>query len=253
MSAVTEHLGKRILLSQAYLIVYSALAAIVGRGKLLWLVIILFFILMIIVQSRLGGGPLGQGRVKAEEVEAGRTLHEENDVRELQMNDKELAVEMQEHSKATMMLSFGTFISLAYFFLLWSKISSIESYLAGKFGIGPKTAMFLAFLIYFEGVFIINQLFLLYTIRRIGKMPVLNMPQGFKITEKGIILKGLVSRQAITFPLPSDVEVVLNEKRKFVELVKHGKRSVTRIRLYTKSPRKVYSLITSLNERSRGG
>ncbi len=251
MSAIAENLGKRALISQAYLVVYSALAAIVGRGKLLWLVILLFFIVMIVVQTRMGGGPLGQKRVRAEDLEVGRTLHEEKNLRELQMNDEDLIVEMQQQSKNTMTMSLGTFIALGYFFLLWNKIPALEAYFADKWGLGVKAAMFLAFLLYFEGVFIINQLFILYSLKKIGKMPVISMPQGFKITDKGIILQGIIGRQALKFPLPDDVKIEVNEKRKFVELFKVGKRSIARIRLYTRSPKKVYDLIIRLNEKAK--
>lgn len=253
MSLATENLGKRALLSQAYLVVYSALAAVIGGGKLLWLVIILFFILMIVIQSRSGGGPLGQKKVRAEELETGRTLHEERNLRELQMSDEGLVAEMQQQSRATITMTLGTFIALGYFFLLWHKVQDLKLYFSTSFGFGDKLSTFLAFLVYFEGVFIINQLFMLYSIRRIGKMPVISMPQGFKITSKGIILQGVIGRQAISFPLPEDVKVEVNEKRKFVELVKVGKRSIVKIRLYTKSPRKVYDLIVRLNERAKKG
>ena len=253
MSAYAEDLGKRALLSQAYLIAYSAIAALVGRGKLLWLIIFLFFVVMVLLQTKLGKGPVGQGKVRVEEIEEGRTLHEEKNIRELQLNDQELAKEMYVQSKATMTMSLGMFVALGYFFILWNKIEDIESYFVNNWGLNIKLALFLAFLIYFEGYFVISQLFMLYSLRRVGKMPVINMPQGFKITSKGIILQGIIGRQAIKFPLPEDIAVEVNERRKFVELVRVGKRSITRIRLYTRSPRKVYDLIVRLNERARKG
>lgn len=251
MSAVTENMGKRALISQAYLVAYSALAALVGVSGLLWLLVFLFFIIFVLIQVRMSRGALGQGKVKAEEIESDKVIYEEKNLRELQMNDEGLLAEMQQQSKASMLMSAGTFAALLYFFLLWGRIPSLHSFFASQFGLSDKVAMFLAFLVYFEGAFVINQIIILYTARKMGKMPVINMPQGFKVTEKGIILQGLLGRQAIKFPLPSDVSIQVDERRKFVELVKDGKRSITKIRLYTRNPKRVYDLIVRLNRMAR--
>ncbi len=251
MSSYFENPWRRALVTQAYLIAYSAIAAVVGKGRLLWVVIFLFIVLMVVFQARAGKGPLGQGRVDPEEVLAARKLYEEKDVRELQMSDDGLAADLQAQSKATMYVTLGTFIALAYFFLLWGKLADLEAYIAERLGVGERLALFLAFLIYFEGYFVISQAAMMYGLRKAGNIPFINMAMGYTITEKGLVLKGLIGRQAIRFPLPDDVMVELNERRGFVELVKKGKRTTTRIRLYSRSPRRVYDLIVRLNERSR--
>ena len=76
-------------------------------------------------------------------------------------------------------------------------------------------------------------------------MTMLNMPSSYTVTEKGIIYKGLISKTAIPFPLPEEVEVRLDEKRKFVELVKKDQKArvTTVLRLYARNPRRLYQAI----------
>lgn len=246
-----ENLGKRALITQLYLVAYSAVAAIVGRGKLLWLVILLFIVVMVVFQSRTSKGPLGHARAKPEDLLASRKLYEEDNLREVQMKDEGLLHELQEQSRVSMYMSVSMIIALAYFFLLWNRIPAIEEYLESHYGLSGRLGLFIAFLLYFEGYFIITQAATVLALRKAGKIPVINMPQKFTITEKGIVLHGVVGKSAVPFPLPEDAKLRVDEKRRFVEIVREGRRSVTKLRLYTRRPRRVYDLISRLNERAR--
>jgi len=73
------------------------------------------------------------------------------------------------------------------------------------------------------------------------------MPGKYIVTDKGIASTGF-GGIAIQFPLPEDVEISINTRRKYVEL-KLGKGQ--RIRLYTKNPQRLYDLINSLSKRAK--
>lgn len=242
MANQIEDVKSRVLIGQLSIILYSVAAAILGRN---WKTFILVFILIIIisvVQSRSGKNPLGQEKVKPEELLKGRKLYEESNSRELQTKDTEIMKDMQEQSKFTMYTSLGMLVAMLYFFLLWGYVDELYSVIAASLGPG-KLSEFIAFLIYFEGLFIINQAVYIWALRKVGKVTMVQAPPGFTVTDKGIVLKGIVGSTTVTFPLPEDVEVNVNEKRRFVELVKTSKRTILKLRLYTKNPKRLAEVI----------
>ena len=236
---------KMALLNQLYIVIYSIVLAIVGKGKIIYLLIILFIAISLIFQSRKGKTPLGTKKFDANTILSARKLFEEKNIRDYQMKDKEIMNDMQEQSKFTMYMSLGMLIALAYFFILWSKIYSIANWVSGYVGPG-KLALFLAFLLYFEGYSIIYLVFQIYALRKVDKIVMLNIPSSYLITEKGIVYKGLLGSTAIGFPLPSGIEINYNTKRGFVELIKKEKKTITKLRLYTKNPQKLASLLSRL-------
>ncbi len=238
-----EDMRSRIIMGQAFMILYSLLAAILGRTTKTFIIIFLLFIVTFIIQSRRGKGPLGVGKANPEEILSGKRLYSEEKIRELQMKDEKLLEEIQAQSKFSMYTSLATFAGIAYFFALWPKINALYNYFLPRVGGNEILAHFIAFLIFFEGLFIVNQVALFYAMKKAGRMPVVNIPQSYTVTDKGIVLKGIVNRTGIRFPLPEDVEVKVNTKRGFVDIVKEGKRTITRIRLYSRNPKRLYDII----------
>jgi len=238
-----ESTAKRILLSQVYMLAYSAILAVIGyRRSLVFALIIVFIVATTLVQRRLGKGPLGHGRARPEDILAGRKLFEETNARELQMRDEELIREIQEQSRATMYLSLGALVGFAYFIALWPHIDALMDLVSSWLGEG-RLSLFLAYLIYFEGYFIISQAIQAYGLRKAGTITSINTPQNYVVTDRGIVLKGLIGQSAIPFPLPSDATLSINEKRGFVEIVKRGKRTILKIRFYTRNPRRLAEIL----------
>jgi uncharacterized membrane protein len=237
---------KRMALwNQVYIIVYSIILALVGRGKILYLLIILFIIISLLISSRRGKTPLGTKKSDVMVIMSSRKLFEEKNTREYQTKDSELINDIQEQSKFSMYLSIGTLIALVYFFVLWSKINNIAGWISSYVGPG-KLALFLAFLLYFEGYSIIYTAFQVYALKKVKNIVVYTIPTSYIVTEKGIIYKGLLSNTAIEFPLPPDIEINYNTRRGFVELIKKDKKIITKLRLYTRNPSRLASLIEKI-------
>ncbi len=238
-----ENIRQRALIGQASMILYSLLAAYLGKT---WKTFLLAFILIIAVQvlvTRRGKNPLGQEKVKPEEILSDTTkLFEEKSVRDLQMKDPGLMKDMQVQSKFSMYMSIGMFIVMIYFFVLWKYIDSFHMFFI-KYVSSDRVALFLAFLVYFEGVFIINQLTFFWALKQVGKAIVMQVPTSYTITKKGIVIGGLIGKNTLQFPLPPGTKLNKNEKRNFVELVKEGKRSVIRIRFYTKRVKRLEEIL----------
>jgi uncharacterized membrane protein len=242
-TSIYESTLRRVLTSQGYMIAYSALLALLGKGWYAFLLIIIFWIIMAAVQSRLGKGPLGHGKASPEEILSGRKLYEEKNVRELQLRDEELLREIQEQSRITMYLSLAMFIGLAYFFIAWKQVPAIDSYIARYVGGEGKLSLFIAYLIYFEGYFVIYQGLFSYSLRKVGTITSINTPQSYVVTDKGIVIRGLIGKSAIKFPLPPDIRIHVNEKRGFVELVKSGSKTVVKIRFYARNAKRLGDII----------
>ncbi len=238
-----ENMRSRLLMGQAFVILYSLLAAVLGRGTKTFVIIFILFIVMAIVQSRRGKGPLGIGKAKPEEILEGRKLYSEEKIRDIQLKDEKLMEDLQEQSKFSMYTSVSMFVGIAYFFLLWPKIDALYNYFLAHTGNNEVAAHFLAFLIFFEGLFVINQAAMIVALKKAGKMPMINIPQSYTVTDRGIVFGGLIGKSGIRFPLPSDVQVRVNTKRGFVELVREGKRSIMKVRLYSRNPKRLYDVL----------
>ncbi len=243
-------LKQRLLVGQAFILVYSGLAAVLGRTTKTFVIIMILFVLYIVWQSRRAkaAGP----QVDAEEIDAARVLFEEKKGRDYQMEDVGLVDEVQEQAKATMYMSIGSFVTLGLFFLLWPHLDAIYNAVLPYVNGSERLAHFIAFLIYFEIVFAASNISYIYAMRKTGKMTVMQMPTEFRITQKGIVFRGLLKKQAIPFPLPEGFEVRVEEKRRFVELVKEEKDKIIRLRLYTGNPRRVYDLVKRLGHADQG-
>jgi len=242
VSAYVENIRTRLLISQVFVLVYSALVAVMGRTAKAFVIVFLLLILYSFIQMRRSKGPLGHGKARPDEVLSAKILYREDNIRELQARDEKLLPEIQEQSKFMLYTSLGSFLSIAYFIALWGYTASLAELFLNRVG-SQRMADFLAFLVFFEGLFMINQVAMIYAIKKVGVVKMINMPQSYIVTPKGIVLKGLVMQTAIGFPLPSDVKTKLDEKRGFVEIIKEGKKSITKIRLYSRSPKRLYNII----------
>ena len=243
MAYLAESMKKRAIISQAFILLYSILAAILGRTYKTFLVIIAFFIVVSFIQSRLSRGPIGQGRVRVEDVLSDKELMKESGVREIQMSDDGLAKDIEKQSRFLMYMNVVTFISLGYFILFWRMIDPLYNYIYTSVIPDERIAHFLAFLAYFEGYFVVSQVAMYYAMKKAGKIYSINMPTEYTVTKRGIVYKGLITRSAIAFPLPPDVKVRLNDKRKFVEIEKDSGRAINVIRFYTRNPKRLYDVI----------
>ncbi|MCE4620204.1 MAG: DUF2208 domain-containing protein [Desulfurococcales archaeon] len=242
MANPIEDVKGRVLIGQLSILLYSVFAAILGKTATTFILVFILIIIISIIQNRSGPNPVGQAKTKPETVLSGRKVFEEENARDLQMKDTGLMADMQEQSKFTMYTSLGMLLAFVYFFALWGYVDDLERLLAPYLGQGRLT-VFTAFLIYFEGLFVINQLVYIWALRKVGKVVMVQAPPKYTVTDKGIVLRGLTGGTAITFPLPEDVEVNVNEKRRFVELVKHYKKTVMKIRLYTTNPKRLAEVI----------
>ena len=242
MANPIEDVRSRVLVGQLSILLYSIFAAILGKNATTFILVFILIIIISILQNRSGPNPVGQAKTKPEIVLKGRKVYEEEKARDLQMKDTALMADMREQSRFTMYTSLGMLIAFIYFFAFWGYVDDLERWLIPYMGSG-KITVFTAFLIYFEGLFIINQAVYIWALRKVGKVVMLQTPPKFTVTDKGIVIKGLTGGTALTFPLPHDVELSVNEKRKFVELIKHYKRTIVKVRFYTKNPKRLAEVI----------
>ncbi len=242
---------RQLLVSQAFIVAYSLLAAVLGRNWVTFAVIILLIIAFTVWQSRRQQPPLGPKA--GEEVEKGRVLYEESSTRELQLKDEGLARDFEAQARVMMTLNAVMLVSLAYFFLFWGYLDRLYQLIKSNFVANDVAAHFLAFLIYFEGYFVISTVLRVLALRRAPKLPMVTMPSEYKVTDKGIVYKGLLSWTRIAFPLPEDARVRVDEERRFVEIERERGKSVYVLRLYARNPRRLYQVLTRYGLGSRGG
>ncbi len=247
-----ERMGRMVALNQVYILIYSVLAAVIGVNIYLFLLVFLFIAISMVIQSFMTSSSLNEKSSYVSEVLSGKKLFHEDNTRTIQSKDQLIYVDLQEQARFSMYTTIGVLVGLAYFFALWKYVPELAAYLAFEFMgtsidklslLYVRLLLFVAFFIYFEGYFIINQGIMMWSLSRIKKLPALTVPSSYMVTDKGIVVKGIITTKAIKFPLPSDVAVNMNKDRRFVEIVRDGKRTVTRLRLYTKNPEKLYDVL----------
>lgn len=242
MSNFIENQTYRIVIGQLAIILYSLFATILGRNYKTFILVFILIIAISVIQMRRSKNPLGQEKVSPETVLSGKKLYREENARELQTSDTGVLQDIQEQSRFTLYNSLGMVGAMAYFILFWNHINALYEFFAIRLGEG-KLAEFAAFLVFFEGLFVINQLAYFYAIRKVGKVNMMQMATSYTVTDKGIVIEGMIRKVTVTFPLPEDIKIVVNEKRKFVELVKEGKRTRMRLRFYSRNPKRLAEVI----------
>ena len=241
---------RQLLMSQVFIVVYSLLASILGRNWITFAVIIVLIAVFMVWQSRRQQPPLGSKA--GEEVESGKVLYEEKATRELQMKDEGLAKDFEEQARVMMSMNAVMLVSLAYFFLFWGHVGTLYEVIKENLVANDIIAHFIAFLIYFEGYFVISTLLRILALRRAPKLPMVTMPGEYKVTDKGIAYKGLLNWTRIAFPLPEDAKVRVDEDRRFVEIVREKGKTVYVLRLYARNPKRLYQVLTRYGLGSRG-
>ncbi|MEM4865155.1 MAG: DUF2208 family protein, partial [Acidilobaceae archaeon] len=161
---------------------------------------------------------------------------------EIQAQDQSQLQELQEQLRFFTYMNLALLIGLAYFFIFWSKVPALAEFFTEMTG-NAYLGRFLGFLVYLEGFFIINQASIQLALARMKSITILNVPRSYVVTEKGIVISGLLTKKGIGFPLPKEVSIDLSEERKFVELVVRGEKTLNKLRLYSKNPRRLYEII----------
>jgi uncharacterized membrane protein len=241
---------KQLLMGQLSIIIFSIAAGFLGRGsKGYWLFVIIYFIAYAYLMQKVGQPGTAEKKAKPAEVESGKLLFEEKSGMQLVSQDREYQLEMQEQMKLMQSNMFIMIGVLAYFFLAYKPLIQTIAPLFSD----PRIGSSVAFLALFEGSFVLSWLGQLYTMRKMKKMGkksiMINTPRGFIITDKGIVYQGIMSKTALKFPI-TGYQISYNAKRKFVEFVKETDKMIMKIRLYTKSPEKVYDIIMRKNEKA---
>ncbi|MEN2999409.1 MAG: DUF2208 domain-containing protein [Acidilobaceae archaeon] len=241
MAQYLENPWQRLVQSQVFVLIYAAIAAVLGITLQTFLLALVLILVATYVQNRLfSKNPYGKAR--PEQVLSARKLYEEKNTREIQAQDEGLYLDMQPQLRYMMWLNLSLLPGLAYFFLAWGRLGDLQAFLKTYFE-SELIVNFLAFLIYMEGFFVVNQLALLLAANRVGKVSFINYPTEYTVTSAGIVYRSFISSTAIPFPLPQSIDVRMDEKRSFVDLVTEGKRSSTVIRLYARNPKRLYELI----------
>jgi len=223
-----------ILLGQVFMIVLSAVLALAPR---LYMVVILLYLGLVmglgVYRSR-----RGVGSASREDVERARTLIKEDKSFELAMEDDDYIKSLSKQMK-TMMLNLLLFpVYILIFQLARAMQPGAISYFNSIGLSDPRLAVFATWLIVFESMFLLSQ-----AMRKVlgGSIePAPMVPASYRVTEKGIVLKsGLKS--VISFPLPENTRVLLNESKNYVELrLPKG----SKVRLYTRKARRLYEILT---------
>lgn len=243
MSYYYESRWLRLVLGQVYILIYAILAAWLGWNVKTFAIILLLIIVTSYIQNKLlSGNPVSSVKATVDDVIKARKLIEEKNLRELQSKDEGLIGDMQSQLRFSTFMMMGTFVGLLYFLIAWRRIPELYELLKGYLGSDFLSHM-IAFLLYLEGFYVISQLSTEIALRMTGRIKVISMPNEYIVTTKGIVYRGLLSSTAIAFPLNPHVDVRLEEKRGFVDIVNEGKRSSTIIRLYSRDPRRLYDVI----------
>jgi len=234
-----------LLVSQIYLAILSLVLAVAPQYYMLIFIIYFIAIMGLSMYTARGGGGT---RVPREEVEKARTLLKEDKAFELAMEDEELVRQFAGQAK-TMLIMFMLFP--VYIAIFRAATTYYNDLVAGlqSLGVSNETiAGFIVWLSVFESMFLVSQLSRRIVVRSGRAQPPI-VPHGFRVTERGIIVKGSLG-QVIGFPLPDGSEVKLNETKNYVE-IKYPRGN--RIRLYTRKARKLYEYIQRYGIRREEG
>ncbi len=229
---------KQMLLSQVMIIMFSAAMAFLPRQYYMLLIVAYILILPVII-TKMNMRPGAKGG-DPQEIERGAILYEEKNAQQIMVSDTKLTEEIQAQLKG-MTLSMALFPIIIAWFWLYGKFlfDPVQEAL-----FGGSAGRFLSTLILFEGSFVISRISAVALRGRVKQAQMIVMPNSYKVTSKGIVSKGLGSRVALRFPL-KDYELVLNPKRKFVELVPKDEKMRARgkIRLYARDPYKLHNIL----------
>ncbi len=231
------------MLGQILMIIFAAVLAF--APSLYILAFIGYFVvlasMMFIMQRRIGKGSVNK-------VLSGRILLKEEKAMDIALRDEELNQELAGQAKVFASSIASLFIVLGLFSFATMFKPQIVEYLHSSLG-NVHVAQFVYWLSLYELLFIFSRIISRIFTRGVDMHQFPVMPPRYVVTDRGIAAPGVLSGFAIEFPFPEEYEVVLHEKRWFVE-IRTGEKG-RKIRLYTKNPRRLYELITKLNEKMR--
>ncbi|MEM1604772.1 MAG: DUF2208 domain-containing protein [Fervidicoccaceae archaeon] len=233
---------KQVLISQLSILIFALIAGLVGRGgTTYWILVLLYFIVFTYIMMRISR-PKQQAKVDVAKIESGKILLEEKNTYELMSQDKEYMAEVSEQMRIAQQNMLLMFPVMIYFFIAYGPITNtIPSYFENH-----RLGVIVAFLVLFEGSFVLSRLGQWYIERRLkkrGYKPVMiNAPRGYLVTSEGIVMYGLAGKQAISFPVKG-YKLNYNVQRKFVELIQETDKGIMKLRFYTKSPEKLFEIL----------
>jgi len=242
---------KQVLLSQLSIVLFALIAGLLGRGgATYWLFVIVYFIAFTYIMMR-ASRPKQSSKANINEIESAKVLLEESKAFELMNQDKEYMKEMSEQmrmAQANMLLMLPIML---YFAVAYGPITkTVPAYFTNA-----KVGAVVAFLILFEGSFLLSRLGQWYVergYRKRGFKPVvINVPRAFRVTTLGIVTYGFASKQALQFPLRG-FSISLNAPRKFVDLVQESEKATMKLRLYTSNPERLYEILKRRVEQEEG-
>lgn len=233
---------KQILISQVSIIIFSFVAGLIGRGgATYWIFVFLYFIVFTYLMMRLSR-PKQSGGTDIQKIESGKVIFEEKNTYDLMSQDKEYFKEVSEQmriAQANMLIMFPIMI---YFIIAYGPITNtLPSYFSNY-----KVGLIVSFLVLFEGSFVLSRLGQWYIERRYKKRGLksimINVPRSYLVTTEGIVIYGMASKQAFSFPI-KNYQLSLNILRKFVELSQETEKAIIKIRFYTNNPERLYEFL----------
>lgn len=233
---------KQIVISQISIIIFALIAGLVGRGgATYWMLVLLYFIVFTYIMMRLSR-PKQLAKVDITKIESSKVLLEEKNTYELMNQDKEYMAEVSQQMRIAQQNMLLMFPVMIYFFVAYGPITNtIPNYFENY-----RLGVVVAFLVLFEGSFLLSRLGQWYIERRLkksGYKPIMiNAPRGYLVTNEGIVMYGLTGKQGISFPVKG-YKLSYNIQRKFVELIQETDKAIVKLRFYTKSPEKLYEIL----------
>ena len=201
--------------------------------------IIAFMVVMGVILYRGQSG--GVSREKVNEVLSSRILYSEGQLEKIMAEDRGLVEEYSRLMKATTIPLLVTFpLAIGLFFILPGAYSGLVE----AFGLRGPLARMIEWLLVFETISGVTFGLRALMARRHQVTHMLMIAREFEVREKGLVVHAGLRPMVIPFPLGNGYRVVVDEDRRFVELVEDRRR--VRIRLYTSRPRRVYELIRRL-------
>ena len=180
-------------------------------------------------------------REKINEVLSSRLLYSEGQIEKIMAEDRGLVEEYSKLMKATTIPLLVTFpLAIGLFIIL----PGLYTGLVKTLGLQGPFARMIEWLLVFETISGVTFGLRALMARRHKITHMLMIARKFEIYEKGLVVHAGLRPMVIPFPLDNGYRVVLDEDRRFVELVEDRRKM--RIRLYTSRPRRVYELIRRL-------
>ncbi len=224
---------KQMLLNQVMILVFAAVIAFFSQY--LWYI----FALYIVVLGGVMYYSFRRGGSKSAAILSGKKLYEEKHATKIMMMDKDLDAEMKEQFSGMMKGMGVMLLALIGVWIAFERLSALAASWDALY-------RFAAYLALFEAVFIVMRVANTRIMGRQSGMFI--VPPSYTVTDKGIVGGGGV---AIEFPL-KDYELIINEKRGFVELVPRATAKKTsmarRVRLYARDVKRLSKILESFKQ-----